>query len=398
MSQLAQQLNQAWLRRGPLAIALWPLSMLMASIVSLRRTAFARGWLTSRRLPVPVIVVGNRVVGGAGKTPATIALLQHLKAQGWRPGVLSRGYKADIPGDGERVLLDADSAASLRAHQTGDEPMLIWRRIGVPVMIGRDRSAGGEALLKAHPDIDVLVCDDGLQHLRLRRDVEIVVFDGRGAGNGWLLPAGPLREPVNAPPAFGMRADPLVLYNATRASTDLPGHVARTRMKPLMPLRDWWLGPVASAAASVSSIVSAPEGANAAPSIQPHASAAPALPNELAQAGQHAGHVWAAAGIAHPQRFFDALRGMGLNHLDTLALADHASLDKIPWPAHAREVIVTEKDAVKLDPERLARERPNCRVWVAALDLQPEASFWDALDAALPRPAPLSPAHPPPAE
>lgn len=372
MSQLAQQLNQAWLRRGPLAIALWPVSWLMAAIVKVRRLGFAKGWLASHRLPVPVIVVGNRVVGGAGKTPTTIALLQHLKAQGWHPGVLSRGYKADIPGGGDRVLLDASCAAALKAHQTGDEPMLIWRRTGVPLMIGRDRAASGQALLRAHPEVDVLVCDDGLQHLRLQRDIEIIVFDARGAGNGWLLPAGPLREPVHAAPMPGLLAAPLVLYNATKVSTFLPGHMAQARMAPLMSLSDWWRGATASTHV-------APDATN------PHTcSTAPTLPAELAQASRLAGQVWAVAGIAHPQRFFDALRGMGLAHFDTLSLADHARLDELPWPEQAREVVVTEKDAVKLDPERLANERPGCRVWVAALDLQPEASFWRALDAALP--------------
>jgi tetraacyldisaccharide 4'-kinase len=376
MSQLAQQLNKAWLRRGPLATALWPLSWLMAAIVRMRRLGFAQGWLASHRLPVPVIVVGNRVVGGAGKTPTTIALLQHLTSRGWRPGVLSRGYKADIPG-GERVLLDTDSAASLRAGQTGDEPMLIWRRTGVPLMVGRDRVAGGRALLRAHPEIDVLVCDDGLQHLRLQRDIEIIVFDGRGAGNGWLLPAGPLREPVHTKPMPTLRATPLVLYNAAQPSTDLPGHVAATRMARLVPLKEWWLG--AATASADSSALAVP------------------LPPELRQASGQPGHVWAAAGIAQPQRFFDSLRRMGITHLDTLALADHAKLDnQIPWPDRAREVIVTEKDAVKLDPQRLARERPGCRVWVAALDLQPEASFWRVLDDALPHRR--SPADPPPAE
>lgn len=377
MSQLAHQLNQAWLHRGPLALALWPLSMLMRAIVAARRLGFAQGWLASTKLPVPVIVVGNRVVGGAGKTPTTIALLQHLQARGWRPGVLSRGYKADIPG-GERVLLDTASAASLKASQTGDEPMLIWRRTGTPLMIGRDRAASGKALLQAHPEVNVLVCDDGLQHLRLQRDIEIIVFDGRGAGNGWLLPAGPLREPVHTRPMPGLRAAPLVLYNARKVTTPLPGHLAFTRMAPLIQLQDWWAGGMTPTASA--SLASQP-----APSV---AESAPALPPELLQANKQDRQVWAVAGIAQPQRFFDSLRRMGLDKLSTLPLADHAHLADIPWPAHATEVILTEKDAVKLDPERLARERPGCRVWVAALDLQPEASFWDALDAALPTPAP----------
>ncbi len=355
---LASHLNQAWLRRGPTACLLWPLSLLMRTLVALRRTAYHRGWLASERLPVPVLVVGNRVVGGAGKTPTTIAVLQHLRQQGWRPGVLSRGYKASegpqgADGAGAHVLIDAESGPTLDASLTGDEPLLIWRRTGAPVMVGRDRAAGGHALLGAHPEIDLLVCDDGLQHLRLQRDIELVVFDERGAGNGWLLPAGPLREPIDAPPPPQLNAAPIVLYNAARPSTALPGHLARRQTAPLCSLADWWAGRASSAA----------DKARAEP-----------LP-----AGQP---VMALAGIAQPQRFFEALRQRGWQ-VEGLPLADHADFGTLPWPAGTPHLIVTEKDAVKLHPERVARERPGTQVWVAALDFQPEASFWTALDAAL---------------
>lgn len=352
MSGFEARLNQAWLRKGPLAVALLPIAWLMGLLVSARRMAYRKAWLASTRLPVPVVVVGNRIVGGAGKTPTTIAVLAHLKAQGWHPGVLSRGYKADLPPGGQACLLDAASAPELTARQTGDEPMLIWRRTGSPVMVNRDRAAGGLALLQSHPEIDILVCDDGLQHLALQRDIEIVVFDGRGAGNGWLLPAGPLREPIDAPASPGLCAAPLVLYNAPIATTVMPGHVSRSTMAPLQRLPDWWRG-----------------------EPTPH-------PPDTAQPG--GSHTWAVAGIAHPQRFFDALRHQGLAFVP-LALPDHADLNDIPWPPEAQDVVLTEKDAVKLDPTRVARERPGCTVWVAALDFQPQASFWRDLDAALER-------------
>lgn len=346
---LAATLNRAWLQRGWLAIALWPLSMVMRMLVALRRQAFHRGWMASERLAVPVLVVGNRVVGGAGKTPTTIALLEHLRSKGWRPGVLSRGYKAE--GSGIRpVLIDAQTASGLQATATGDEPLLIWRRTGVPIMVGRDRAASGRALLRAHPEVNVLVCDDGLQHLRLQRDIEVIVFDERGAGNGWLLPAGPLREPIDAAPPPTLRAPPIVLYNADRPSTDLPGHVTLRGTAPLRPLADWWQG---------------------------HAASASLAPGQTRQQVVHA-----LAGIAHPQRFFDALRRQGYA-IEGIALDDHADFRTLPWPASASDVIVTEKDAVKLPPERIAAERPNCRVWVAALDFRPEDSFWAAVDTAL---------------
>ncbi|WP_290871146.1 tetraacyldisaccharide 4'-kinase, partial [Aquabacterium sp.] len=325
----SSRLTEAWRRRGPLACALWPVSALMGGIVALRRLAYRQGWLSARRLPVPVLVVGNRIAGGAGKTPTTIALLHHLRTQGWTPGVLSRGYGAPERPP-EPLLLDAQSAARVSAAQCGDEPLLIWRRTGVPLMIGPDRAPCGEALLGAHPDIDILVCDDGLQHLRLQRDVEVIVFDERGAGNGWLLPAGPLREPWDSAPTPGLVAPPLVLYNAPRATTPLPGHLLRPSLGQPVPLADWWRG-------------------------EAHL-AHPLLPEH----GSPKASVWALAGIAQPQRFFGALAQQGFA-VQPLPLPDHTDFATLPWPESVRDLIVTEKDAVKLRPERLAAERPHTR-------------------------------------
>jgi tetraacyldisaccharide 4'-kinase len=349
MAALEHALTRAWRHRGPLAWLLSPLAALMWLLTALRRTAYRRGWLVTEPLPVAVIVVGNRIAGGAGKTPTTIALIEHLQAAGWRPGVLSRGYKAESGG----VLqgIDATCEAQVDARQVGDEPLLIWRRTGAPVMVGRDRLAAGRALLASHPDLDVLVCDDGLQHLRLRRDLEIIVFDERGAGNGWLLPAGPLREPVHTPPTPGLRAPPLVLYNADAPSTPLPGFLAQRSMAPIVALEDWW---------------------QRVP--QPRQLRRIDVPNGDA--------LLALAGIASPQKFFDALRQLGFAPR-TLALPDHAGFDALPWPDQPCDLIVTEKDAVKLLPARLAQERPHTRVWVAALHFSPEPAFWRAFDAAV---------------
>ena len=352
MSRLAEHLNRAWLHRGLLACALWPISLLMSALVRLRRFGFRRGWWASVHLPVPVLVVGNRIVGGAGKTPTTLAILQHLQARGLRPGVLTRGYKASQDAPAHR-LLDAATEASLSAAETGDEPLLIWRRTRAPMAIGRDRAQGGQALLAAHPELDILVCDDGLQHLKLQRDIEVIVFDERGQGNGWLLPAGPLREPIDSPDTPGLRAPPLVLYNATHASTPLPGFLAQRRMAPLVSLAQWWQAPDAGSAA------------------------APCPP-------QPGVTVLALAGIAQPQRFFHALQELGYT-VQGIALADHADFTQLPWLDAAVDLIVTEKDAIKLDPTRLRQERPLTRVWVAGLDFHPEPAFWAQLDAALNR-------------
>jgi tetraacyldisaccharide 4'-kinase len=139
---------------------------------------------------VPVVVVGNITVGGAGKTPLTLWLARELQRRGRRPGIVSRGYGS---GAREPGPVSVDSGP----EEVGDEPLLLARRSGVPVWVGRDRAATARALLAAHPAVDVILCDDGLQHYRLGRDAEVAVFDGRGAGNGWRLPLGPLREPLS---------------------------------------------------------------------------------------------------------------------------------------------------------------------------------------------------------
>lgn len=352
-SSITQRIVRSWSTRGPLPCLLWPMSALMALVVAARRAAYFRGWLHSESTGLPVLVVGNRIAGGAGKTPATIAIVQHLRQQGWHPGVLTRGYKR-AKDAAALTLIDRASAGQLQASDVGDEPLLIWRRTQVPVMVGRDRVAGGQALRQAHPDIDILVCDDGLQHLRLQRQIEVVVFDERGAGNGWLLPAGPLREPVAPTAPASLVAEPIVLYNSARPSTPLAGHLAQRTMAAPQPLNPWWSG-------------------------QPPGTDEP--PREGA---------WAVAGIAHPPKFFAQLTAMGFNTRH-VPCDDHDPYATLPWPQQVTDVIVTEKDAVKMSPERVRRERPATQVWVAALDFKPEPGFWRTLDSALarlPRPHP----------
>jgi tetraacyldisaccharide 4'-kinase len=188
---MAQRLPGCWYRRR-LAVALWPLlpiSWLFGLLAGLRRWLYRCGALQSYRLTVPVVVVGNLTVGGSGKTPLVLWLVRRLQEQGWRPGIISRGYGRR---GGQVCAVVASSVFSL----VGDEPLLLARRSGVPVFVGCDRVAAGQALLAAHPDCDVIVSDDGMQHYRLKRTAQVVVFDSRGVGNGHLLPAGPLREPL----------------------------------------------------------------------------------------------------------------------------------------------------------------------------------------------------------
>ena len=200
-------------RRGWLASLLWPVSLVYGALIALRRGLYRWGLKQGHRVDVPVIVIGNVVVGGAGKTPTVIAVVNHLRAQGWRPGVVSRGHGRVSQ---HVVHVQADTALD----DSGDEPALIHLRTQVPVCVAASRVAAADALLAAHPEVDILVCDDGLQHLALHRDLQIVVFDDRGAGNGWLLPAGLLREPW--PRVFRASASDLVLHQRREDKTDAP--------------------------------------------------------------------------------------------------------------------------------------------------------------------------------
>jgi tetraacyldisaccharide 4'-kinase len=206
--------DRHWYRLSWLSVLLAPLSLGFGAAVAVRRLVYRAGWRRVERLPVPVVVVGNLVAGGTGKTPLVLWLTERLAARGYRPAIVSRGYRGanDRPCE---VVPGGDPA------RFGDEPLLIAERGGVPVWIGHGRAAAARAALAAHPDRDLVICDDGLQHYALARDFEIAVEDGRGYGNGLLLPAGPLREPpsrrvdaivVNGAPAragtFAMRLEP----------------------------------------------------------------------------------------------------------------------------------------------------------------------------------------------
>src|SRR5260364_380937 len=186
---LQQFLWREWQRRGVFAWILWPLSRIFWIVMTARRASFSAGWRRTFRSAQPVMIVGNLTVGGAGKTPVVIALVEALRKQGFRPGVISRGYGARIKAP-RAVTLNAD------AREVGDEPLLIAQRTGAPVWVCPDRAAAARALCDAHPEINLIISDDCLQHYQLARDVELAVFDERLGGNGWLLPAGPLREPL----------------------------------------------------------------------------------------------------------------------------------------------------------------------------------------------------------
>ena len=317
-------LTQSWQHRSALAWLLWPISLLMGFLVRVRQGLYMTGMLGRHSVSVPVIVVGNVVAGGAGKTPVVMAVVRHLQARGLRPGVISRGY-------GRRTQDCREAHADSRALDVGDEPALIKRATAVPVFVAHQRKDSALALLAQYPDTNVLVCDDGLQHYALARDIEVCVFDDRGVGNGFLLPAGPLREPWP-------RWVDLVLHTGTHpAFTGFTAHRA----------------------------------------LAAYALRADGSRIELASLVKSEKPLLALAAIAQPQAFFTMLEAQGLVLEQTQALPDHYDFDSWLFPSNKSYILIcTEKDAVKLwekHPDALA----------VPLEFTPEPAFLTALDALL---------------
>jgi tetraacyldisaccharide 4'-kinase len=194
-SDFESDLNAAWLRKGWVSWALWDVSHIYTWLVLLRHWLYARGFFKSHKLAVPVVVVGNVIAGGAGKTPTVIGIAQHLQAKGWRVGIVSRGYGRKVVNKKLAQTTALEVLPSSSPSEVGDEALLIARTLNAPVFVANNRHLAATSLLNAYKEVKIILCDDGLQHLALQRDVEVVVFDDRGLGNGWTMPAGPLREP-----------------------------------------------------------------------------------------------------------------------------------------------------------------------------------------------------------
>lgn len=315
-------LRQAWLQRGVTARLLWPLSLLFGALAGFRRALYRKGVLRTERVRVPVVVVGNVIAGGSGKTPVVMAIVRHLQARGIRVGVVSRGYgrKTD---DCREVLDDADP------RDVGDEPALIRHSTGAPVFVARRRIEAARALLDRYPDTQVIVSDDGLQHLALARDVEICVFDDRGIGNGWLLPAGLLRE-------HWPRSCDLVIHTGERPA--FGGFTVRKALADHALGRDGRQVPLKSLADR---------------------------------------KLIAVAAIAKPEAFFQMLRERSLVPEQCIALPDHHDFEDWALPADGKHTLLcTEKDAVKL-----WRKAPDALA--APLVFEPSQAFFTALDAKL---------------
>ncbi|MDO8250137.1 MAG: tetraacyldisaccharide 4'-kinase [Rhodoferax sp.] len=333
---LQRTLTRAWTRRGLLAWLLWPVALLFGALAALRRGLYQSGWFKVQRVPALVIVVGNVVVGGSGKTPVVMALVRHLQARGLQVGVISRGYGRQAT-DCREVLDDSPIEA------VGDEPALIKHATSVPVFVAARRFEAARSLLARYPDTQVIVCDDGLQHLSLHRDLEICVFDDRGTGNGLLLPAGPLREPWP-------RAVDLVLH--TGAHPAFAGFTAQR-------------------------------------TLAPYALRADGRQFRLADLAQgETKPLLAVAAIAKPEDFFTMLRAQGLSLARTIALPDHYDFDSFMRNEYGGYTLIcTEKDAVKL-----WHQQPNALA--IPLVFTPEPAFMAKLDTLLSAllAAPLNPA------
>lgn len=322
-------LQTVWYRKGLWSFLLWPLAALFGGIAALRRTAYRRGIFKIHHPAVPVVVVGNITVGGTGKSPLIIALAKHLRKAGFRPGIVSRGYRGESDHWPRAVAADSDP------RMVGDEPVMIAGRTRCPVYVGPDRVASVRKLLAEHPECDLILADDGLQHYRLGRDIEIVVIDGaRRFGNGLRLPAGPLREPVER-----LAEVDFVVVNGGHAET---GEYGMT-LRPLT-----WL-PVAGSGEA--------KELNAFEAKDAHAVAA----------------------IGHPERFFTTLNRLGIR-FDRRTFPDHHPLratdlafdDDLP-------ILMTEKDAVK------CRAFAFTNAWYLEVEAMVSRDLLDSLLSRLPK-------------
>jgi len=291
-----------WASRAPAARLLWPLSRVFGALTALRRALYRWRLRRSVRLPVPVIVVGNLAVGGSGKTPVVVALAHALQSAGYRPGIIARGYGANVVGVHE--VLRGDVVA-----ECGDEPLLLARSGDWPVVIGVDRPAAGRHLLDRHPECDVLISDDGLQHYRLERDIEIAVVDELVMGNGWLLPAGPLREPLTR-----LREVSLILAHGALS----PALRERVNGRPVFPM-----GLEGEHFCSLAT--------------------GQCVPTTFFGGRR----VHAFAGIGRPARFFSQLREMGLDVVPHPFPDHHAFEPRDLAVGEGEPKVMTSKDAVK---------------------------------------------------
>ncbi len=304
---LEQALVQSWQRKSWLSFALLPVSFFMGRLIAIRRLLYQLQIFKTTKINATVVVVGNVIAGGAGKTPTVISLMKHLQLQNIVCGVVSRGY-------GSKNKFCEEVTHNSSPFDIGDEPLLIFRKTGAPVFVGASRVEAAQNLLKKYPRTQVIVCDDGLQHYSLYRDVEICVFDNRGYGNQLIIPAGPLREPwprIALTSAGQNERCFLVLHTGNQ-----PAFKGYKAIRKLSNMYQNSFGEQFSLE---------------------HLTKNNHLP------------LMAVAGIAQPEAFFDMLRAAGLKLESTLSLPDHYDFHDIEHRVSSKYLVIcTEKDAIKL--------------------------------------------------
>jgi len=345
---------QFWERRGPTALVLWPSSWIYGWVLRIRKLINDLGFTNHQHVPVPIIIVGNIRVGGTGKTPIVIALAQRLSQLGWKPGIISRGY-------GSVQISPTQVHSKSDPMQVGDEPILIAKRTDdqFPIWVYPKRQQSISALLKHSPDVNVIISDDGLQHSGLPRwpareggrDIEFIVRDGRGEGNGFLLPAGPLRESADRG------------RDATLLTESVNNHKSGL-------LDEYFKG---RRAFTLLGTLGAPYQLINAGNTQTFAQISEQfLPAQIT----------AVAALGNPKRFFDALQKQGLTG-KWISLPDHASYTPGFFNGiQAQCILITEKDAVKCSA--ISDER----IWVVPMNLNLPDNLVDWVQSILQRPDP----------
>jgi tetraacyldisaccharide 4'-kinase len=357
-----------WEKRGLKALLLWPISIVFGLLTNLRKALYDLGILRSNSISVPLVIVGNIRVGGTGKTPAVLAIAKKLHLHGFKPGIVSRGYQSN---SSNLKLVPEEVTPESLPSEHGDEPCYMAQQLAhqqIPIMVHSNRVKAAKALLIKHPEVNVIISDDGLQHYKLKRwpareggrDIELVIRDARGEGNRWLMPAGPLRE----------KSDRARDFTLNIGSSDS----ARTEAAPLF-FQD---APNFSLPVKTDQLyqLTAPNRRMALDDITQLLN-----PNEAIEK-----QILAAAGLGNPKKFFDLLKSTGLRFQE-MALPDHFDFATNPFKENtAKVILITEKDAVKC--KQLNDYKDDERIWVLPITVDLPNDFVAQMLEILKRPKP----------
>ena len=360
-----------WEKRGLKALLLWPVSLVFGWLTNLRKALYTLGILRSNSIRVPLVIVGNIRVGGTGKTPTVLAIAKALHTHGFKPGIISRGYQSN---SSNLKLAPEEVTPESLPSEHGDEPCYMAQELAhqkTPVMVHSNRVDAAKALLIKHPEVNVIISDDGLQHYKLKRwpareggrDIELVIRDDRGEGNQWLMPAGPLRENPHRPRDFTLNiaSAEATVMKATKAAPpyfqDAPNFVLPVKTDQLYQL-------------------TTPSRRMALHDITQLLNPEEVIDQQLL----------AAAGLGHPKKFFDLLKSHGLK-FQQMALPDHFDFSTNPFKENtAKVILITEKDAVKC--KQLNDYKDDERIWILPITVDLPNDFVAQMLEILKRPKP----------